>query len=56
MTLFILLIPVTMLLFGYYFEKKAPNEINGVFGYRTARIASLLNPIMVRNLSCSSGD
>lgn len=36
MTLFNLLIPATMLLFGSYFEKKAPNEMNGVFGYRTS--------------------
>lgn len=31
-----LLIPVTMLVFGYRFIKKAPAEINHVFGYRTA--------------------
>ncbi|MDO4262424.1 MAG: SdpI family protein [Eubacteriales bacterium] len=30
-----LLIPVTMIGFGKYFIKKAPKEINGVFGYRT---------------------
>lgn len=36
MTIFNQLIPATMLLFGNYFEKKAPNEINGVFGYRTS--------------------
>ncbi len=32
-----LLIPVTMIGFGAYFRKRAPGEINGVFGYRTAR-------------------
>lgn len=31
-----LLIPFTMIGFGKYFLKKAPNEINAVFGYRTA--------------------
>lgn len=31
-----LLIPVTMIGFGRYFSKKAPKEINAVFGYRTS--------------------
>ncbi len=31
-----LLLPVTMIGFGRYFMKKAPNEINAVFGYRTS--------------------
>lgn len=31
-----LLIPFTMIGFGRYFMKKAPNEINAVFGYRTS--------------------
>ena len=31
-----LLIPVTMIGFGSYFMKKAPKEINSVFGYRTS--------------------
>ncbi len=31
-----LLLPITMLGFGRYFMKKAPNEINAVFGYRTS--------------------
>jgi len=31
-----LLIPVTMIGFGRYFSKKAPKEINSVFGYRTS--------------------
>ena len=30
-----LLIPVTMLLFGIYFAKNPPKEINDLFGYRT---------------------
>lgn len=30
-----LLIPFTMIGFGGYFMKKAPKEINAVFGYRT---------------------
>ena len=30
-----LLIPVTMLLFGMYFAKNSPKEINNLFGYRT---------------------
>ena len=31
-----LLIPATMIGFGRYFMKKAPKEINAVFGYRTS--------------------
>ena len=31
-----LLLPFTMIGFGRYFMKKAPNEINSVFGYRTS--------------------
>ena len=31
-----LMIPLTMLGFGRYFLKKAPKEINMIFGYRTA--------------------
>lgn len=31
-----LLLPFTMIGFGRYFMKKAPNEINVVFGYRTS--------------------
>lgn len=30
-----LLIPIIMFGFGKYFEKHAPKEINGIFGYRT---------------------
>jgi len=36
MTFFAILIPVTMIGFGYYFRKKAPGNINMFFGYRTA--------------------
>ena len=32
-----LLIPLVMLFFGYRFRCKAPDKINPVFGYRTAR-------------------
>ena len=32
-----LLIPTVMVLFGRAFLKKAPKEINYVFGYRTSR-------------------
>ena len=32
-----LLIPIIMILFGQAFLKKAPKEINYVFGYRTSR-------------------
>ena len=32
-----LLIPIIMILFGRAFLKKAPKEINYVFGYRTSR-------------------
>lgn len=31
-----LLLPITMIGFGRYFMKKAPAEINNVFGYRTS--------------------
>ena len=31
-----LLIPFTMILWGKYFMKKAPDKISGVFGYRTS--------------------
>lgn len=31
-----LLLPFTMIAFGRYFMKKAPKEINMVFGYRTS--------------------
>lgn len=31
-----LLIPVTMVAFGKYFIKRAPKEINMIFGYRTS--------------------
>lgn len=31
-----LLIPVTMMAFGRYFVKRAPKEINMIFGYRTS--------------------
>ncbi len=31
-----LLLPCAMIGFGRYFMKKAPNEINAVFGYRTS--------------------
>ena len=30
-----LLIPLTMIIWGNYFMKKAPAQINSVFGYRT---------------------
>ena len=36
MLLMELLIPLTMIGFGRYFMKKAPKEINIVFGYRTS--------------------
>ena len=32
-----LLIPAVMLVFGFLFTKKAPKNINYIFGYRTAR-------------------
>lgn len=33
----VLLVPLTMLVFGAYFSRRAPREINALFGYRTAR-------------------
>ncbi len=32
-----LLIPLTMIVFGSWFVKHAPKEINSLFGYRTSR-------------------
>ena len=37
MLIFLLLIPALMIIFGAFFLKKAPKEINFAFGYRTAR-------------------
>ena len=37
MFLMTLWIPLTMIGFGRYFQKKAPKEINAAFGYRTKR-------------------
>ena len=37
-----LLIPLTMIFLGKYFSKRAPKEINMLFGYRTTR--SMKNP------------
>ena len=32
-----LLIPATMLMFGWIFQRRPPKRINGIYGYRTAR-------------------
>ena len=42
-TLFVcsMLVPLTMIGFGYYFYRHAPKEINDIFGYRTSM--SMLN-------------
>lgn len=37
MLLMCLLIPAIMLLFGIRFSKRAPKDINYIFGYRTSR-------------------
>lgn len=37
MLLMALLVPVTMILFGRIFSRKAPGNINMLFGYRTER-------------------
>lgn len=37
MTLMTMLLPLFMLLFGLYFTRKSPKEINYLFGYRTTR-------------------
>lgn len=37
MFLMTLWMPLTMIDFGRYFQKKAPKEINAAFGYRTKR-------------------
>ena len=31
----VLLVPLIMLFFGFYFKNKSPKEINSLFGYRT---------------------
>lgn len=36
MTIMNMLIPVTMILFGHYFSKKVPKNINYIYGYRTS--------------------
>lgn len=33
----VMLIPLTMIGFGFYFFKRGPQTINGFFGYRTSR-------------------
>ena len=35
--LIVLLIPGTMVLFGYVWKKHPPKTINGIYGYRTRR-------------------
>lgn len=37
MLIVVLLIPLTMLLFGWLFFRRTPKEINNFFGYRTKR-------------------
>lgn len=37
-----LIIPLSMVFLGTYFSKRAPKEVNFIFGYRTAR--SMKNP------------
>ena len=37
MLIMVLLIPITMIGFGWLFMKKAPEDINVLFGYRTKR-------------------
>nr|WP_288932936.1 SdpI family protein [uncultured Streptococcus sp.] len=37
MLIVVLLIPLTMLLFGWLFFRRTPKEINYIFGYRTKR-------------------
>lgn len=36
MLICVLLIPLVMIIFGYKFKKSAPEDINYVYGYRTA--------------------
>lgn len=40
MAIMMLLIPVTMLLFGHLWKKAPPNKINSAYGYRTKRSMS----------------
>ena len=37
MLVMVLLVPLTMMLFGYLFYFKPPKNINGIYGYRTKR-------------------
>ena len=41
MLIMVLLIPITMIVFGRFFSIKAPKDINAAFGYRTKR--SMIN-------------
>ena len=41
MLIMVLLIPITMIVFGRLFSNKAPKDINYTFGYRTKR--SMMN-------------
>lgn len=38
-----LLIPFSMIGFGFYFQKHPPKEINELFGYRTPLSLSLIH-------------
>ena len=46
-----LLIPIIMILFGRAFLKKAPKEINYVFGYRTLQTVMLTAVIIIGYLT-----
>lgn len=37
MAVCMLLIPATMLFFGYFWKKRPPKDVNAVYGYRTRR-------------------
>ena len=43
MLMMALLLPFTLLVFGIYFYKRAPKNINVVFGYRTSRSMKNMN-------------
>lgn len=47
-----LLIPLTMIIMGYILYKKPPNDINGVYGYRTRRSKQSIKAWKYANTLC----
>lgn len=47
-----LLIPLTMLFFGWRFQKHPPEDINRIYGYRTARSMKNADTWQVAHVCC----